>query len=168
MLKIALHWQILIAIVLACVFGYWFPDEVPYVAWMGDLFLRMLTMVVIPLVFCSIVAAMTGIRGGKKLQRLGTKTVALYFVTTLLAILTGLILVNLIRPGAGLNIIRCEEVAATALQSQTLGEALFSNLPKNPFGDLAEGRMLPIVFFAVIFGIFLARTRAEADDKNIN
>ena len=164
MSRIPLHWQILVSIVLACAFGYWLPNWVPYVSWMGDLFLRMLTMVVIPLVFCSIVAAMTKIRGKEKLKRLGTKTVAIYIGTTLLAIFTGLILVNLIRPGVGLDITDEGGVTAPSLQSLSIGEALFSSLPKNPFADLAEGRMLPIVVFAVIFGIFLARSRQETDD----
>ena len=59
--RIALHWKILTAIALGCAFGYWVPNGVPYVSWMGDLFIRLLIMVVIPLVFCSIIVVLSNI-----------------------------------------------------------------------------------------------------------
>ena len=167
MTKIALHWQILIAIVLGCAFGYCLPNQVGYVSWIGDLFIRLLTMVVLPLIFCSLVAAMTGVRGGEKLRRLGTKTVALYILTTLIAIIIGLFLVNLIRPGAKLNIAAEHELTALSLQTHSLRDILFAAIPSNIFADLAAGNILPIVVFAIILGIFLARTRNEAEDRDI-
>ena len=163
MAKIALHWQILIAIVLGCAFGFYLPGMVGYVSWMGDLFLRLLKMVVTPLIFCSLVAAITGIRGGGKLGRLGIKTLALYLLTTLLAILTGLFLVNLIRPGTKIDLTGESELAAPELQSKSLGETLMASIPENPFADLAAGSMLPVVVFAIIFGVFLARSRQDAN-----
>jgi len=167
MKKIALHWQILIAIVFGCAFGYWLPSRVEYVSWIGDLFIRLLTMVVIPLIFCSLVAAMTGIRGGEKLRRFGTKTMLLYLLTTLLAILLGLFLVNLIRPGAKMNIADKSDIVAPSLQTHSLRDILFATLPENIFADLAAGNILPIVVFAILFGIFLARTRNEATDQGL-
>jgi Na+/H+-dicarboxylate symporter len=167
MKRIALHWQILIAIILGCAFGYWLPNQVGYVSWIGDLFIRLLKMVVIPLIFCSLVAAITGIRGGEKLGRLGGKAVALYVLTTLLAVLLGLFLVNLIRPGAGMNISDKNAVAAPSLQSKSLRDTLLASVPENPFADLANANMLPIVVFAIVFGIFLARTRSESEDRNL-
>ena len=99
------------------------------------------------------------------MKRLGLKTVSFYLFTTLLAIFTGLILVTLVQPGAGIDL--SDEIDAPALQSKTLGEALFACLPRNPFGDLAAGQMLPIVVFAIIFGIFLARARNESDEPSL-
>ena len=77
-LKIKLHWQILIALVLAVLFGYFVPDGVKYVAWMGDIFLRSLKMVIIPLIFSSIISGVTSIGEGKNLGRLGLKTISYY------------------------------------------------------------------------------------------
>ena len=161
--KIPLHWQILIAIVFGCAYGYVFPDQVGYVSWMGDMFIQLLKMVVIPLIFCSLVAAITGIRGNK-MGRLAGKTIGLYFFTTLLAVLIGLLLVNLIRPGAGINISDEAGMASQSVQPRTLSETLWSIVPENIFAALADGNMLPIVIFAVFFGIFLAKTRWDMDE----
>jgi len=164
MRTIPLYWKILIAIILGCVYGSLLPDHVIYISWMGDLFIQSLKMVVIPLIFCSLVTAITGIRGGKKLERLSGKTVGLYLFTTLLAILLGLLLVNLIRPGASIKISDETDVALQSVQARTLSETLWATVPENLFADLAAGNMLPIVVFAIFFGIFLAQTRQELDE----
>ena len=97
--QIKLHWQILIALILAVAFGYYLPNLIPYVSWMGDVFLRGLSMIVIPLVFSSIISGVASIGGGSNLGRIGIKTISLYLSTSLIAILTGLFLVNLLQPG---------------------------------------------------------------------
>src|SRR4030066_1601846 len=101
MLKIRLHWQILIALILGILYGLFFPGEVKYVTWLGVIFLRALKMIIVPLVFSSIVSGVTSIGSAHNLGRLGLKTVIYYIMTSLLAILTGLILVNFIKPGVG-------------------------------------------------------------------
>jgi len=164
MKKIALHWQILIGIVLGCAFGYWLPEQVGYISWIGDLFMRMLKMVVIPLIFCSLVSAITGIRGNK-LGRLAQKTVALYVLTTILAVFTGLLMVNLIRPGAGIDLRYDPNTQSVSVHKLTIRETLLATIPENLFTDLTVGNMVPIVIFAIILGIFLARTRREAENQ---
>ena len=161
--RIALHWQILIAIVLGGVFGYWLPEQAGYVSWIGDLFMRLLKMVVIPLIFCSLVSAITGIRGNK-LGRLAKKTVALYVLTTILAVCTGLLMVNLIRPGTGVDLHYDPDALAASVHELTLRETLLAMIPENLFADLTAGNMVPVVAFAIIFGIFLARTRRESEN----
>lgn len=161
MRNMALHWQILIAIVLGCAFGFFLPQWTPYVSWMGDLFLRLLKMIVIPLVFCALVSAVNGIRGEGRLSRLGAKAVGMYLLSSTLAICVGLLLVNLIRPGESIDV--SDEQTVTRLDTQTrpLRETLLNMVPENPFSALAQADMLPIVIFAILFAIFLARTRRE-------
>ncbi len=159
--RLALHWQILLAIVFGCGFGYGFPEQVGYVSWLGDLFMRLLNMVVVPLVFCSLVSAISGIKTGGKLGRLGGKTVAIYLLSSLLAILTGLALVNLIRPGIGVDVSHENDVVAMNLEAKPLRGTLLDIVPKNLFADMAGGNLLPIVVFAILFGIVLARLRHE-------
>ena len=103
-MKLALHWQILIAIVLGIVFGIWFYPYIGYVGWMGTLFLRLLNMLVLPLIFCSIISAIGNLPDGEALKRMGFKTIGFYACTTLLAILTGMVFVTLLHPGVGMKL----------------------------------------------------------------
>lgn len=161
--RFALHWQILIAILLGCVFAFFLPEWVGYVSWLGDLFMRLLGMVVIPLVFCSLVSAMTGLKGAGKLGRLGVRTVAIYLLTSILAVTTALVLTNVIQPGRGVEVVEVSagEELNMNLQSQPIRETLLNIVPKNLFSDLSAGNLLPVVLFAILFGIILARLRSS-------
>jgi Na+/H+-dicarboxylate symporter len=83
--KIALHWQILIALLLAVVVGYFFPTWVKYFGWLGELFLKALKMIVIPLIFSSIVTGVFKMGGGKNFGRLGLKTFSYYIITSVMS-----------------------------------------------------------------------------------
>ena len=104
MKKIALHWQILIALILAIFFGAFFPNQVKYISWMGDVFLRALKMIIIPLILSSIISGVTNIGNAENLGRLGAKTIIYYIMTSTIAIITGLILVNIIKPGVNADL----------------------------------------------------------------
>ena len=99
--KFPLHLQILLSIILAILFGLFLPNQVRFIEWIGTIFLRALKMIVVPLVFASLISGITNIGSGSNLGRLGLKTLLYYFSTSLLAILTGLVLVNLFHPGTG-------------------------------------------------------------------
>jgi Na+/H+-dicarboxylate symporter len=154
MKKPALHWQILIALGLGALFGLLFPTHVIYIAWMGDVFLRLLKMIIIPLVFSSIVTGVAGIGSPSSLGRLGLKTIIYYFSTSLFAILAGLGLVNLIKPGAGADLRFAAEIDSMPAATQSLGDLLIGMIPENLFDVLSRGDMLPIIFFAIAFGFF--------------
>lgn len=124
LLKLKLHWQILIAMVVAVILGYFVPSSARYLSWMGDLFLRGLKMVIIPLIFSSIVSGVTSIESGRSLGRIGLKTITYYIVTSLLAILTGLFLVNIIKPGVGVHLGFTETV--TEVQGLQVNSLTFS------------------------------------------
>ena len=100
MFKIKLHWQILIAIGLAVLYAVFLTDYVEYVTWMGQLFLRGLQMIIVPLIVTSIVSGVTNIDNAQNLGKLGLKTILYYITTSLFAILVGLTLVNLFQPGS--------------------------------------------------------------------
>ena len=98
--KISLHWQILIALVLGLFYGIFLPSHVQWVEWMGVIFLRALQMIIIPLILTSIITGITQINSGRRLGTLGLKTLTYYITTSIIAILTGMVLVNIFRPGA--------------------------------------------------------------------
>jgi Na+/H+-dicarboxylate symporter len=157
MFKIKLHWQILIALIIAVLYGLFFTEYVQYIRWMGDLFLRGLKMIIVPLILTSIISGVTNIGDAHNLGRLGIKTFIYYISTSLVAILTGLILVNLIRPGVGADLGLTSEVPILAAASGDLGEVIMRMVPTNIFEALASADMLAIIFFSILFGYFITR-----------
>jgi Na+/H+-dicarboxylate symporter len=152
-----LHYQILVAIVAGGLFGYFFHDKVIYTNWAGEIFLRALNMIIIPLILCSITTGIAGVGSGGNLGRLGLKTIGFYLLSTLIAITTGLILVTLIKPGVGADLgfkVPVENISAV---SDNFGTTLIKIVPTNIFEALMKGQMLSIIFFAVLFGFFLTK-----------
>ncbi|HOI88736.1 MAG TPA: dicarboxylate/amino acid:cation symporter [Lentimicrobium sp.] len=150
----SLHWQILIALAGGTLFGVYFPGFTPWVAWAGDLFLRLLKMVIIPLIMSSIITGIAGIGTPESLGRLGLKTIGFYFSTSFFAIVLGLLLVNLIRPGTGADLALAETVDYLPAADQSLGMLLLNAVPDNVFRSLAQGEILPVIFFSMVFGFF--------------
>lgn len=154
MKKPEMHWQILIALIAGTLFAVYLPDQTVWISWMGDLFLKLLKMVIIPLIVSSIITGIAGIGTPESLGRLGLKTIGFYFFTSFLAIILGLTLVNLIRPGVGADLSFAETMETLPAADQSLGQLLIGSIPENIFKSLAEGNMLPIIFFSMLFGYF--------------
>lgn len=161
MKKLALHWQILIALILAVIVGVYFPQNVKYISWMGVVFLRALKMVIIPLILSSIISGVAGIGGSGRLKRLSFKTIAYYLGTSTIAILTGLVMVNLIKPGVGKNIGITAGAESIELARKSIGDTLIDIIPDNIFQAFSNGNILSIIFFALLFGFFLAKIKSE-------
>ncbi|MBU2446342.1 MAG: dicarboxylate/amino acid:cation symporter [Bacteroidetes bacterium] len=157
MKKFELHWQILVALVLSILYGIFLTDYISYVSWMGDIFLRLLKMVIVPLIFTSIVSGVTGVGSAENLGRLGFKTFFYYITTSTFAILTGLILVNLIQPGVGADLGFKKSVEGIDAASRSFMDILIELIPTNIFNSMANGEMLQIIFFALLFGFFITR-----------
>lgn len=121
----------------------------------GQIFLRAVMMVVVPLVFVSLVNGAASMGDVKKLGRIGTKTLAFYLVTTAVAIVIGLAMAFLIRPGIGLDMGAIDQVEYTAREGVPLAQVLYEMVPRNPIAALAEGNMLQIIVFAILTGIAL-------------
>lgn len=136
----------------------YYNNPVEYIAWMGEVFLRLLKMLIIPLILSSIISGVANIGTGKNLGRLGLKTFSYYIVTSLLAISTGLLLVNLIKPGIGADLNLSESVEGLVDMQKSLGETLIEIIPNNLFKSMANGDMLSIIFFSIVFGFFITKT----------
>lgn len=160
-LKIKLHWQILIALILAVLYGYYFPQGVIYISWMGDIFLRALKMVIIPLIFSSIISGVTSMGEGKNLGRLGLKTLTYYLATSTLAILTGLIIVNLVKPGVGVDLGFTQSVEGLADKAGSVKDILYRLIPENIVDAMAQGTILSVIFFAILFGYFILTVESK-------
>jgi len=154
---IPLHYQILIALVAGGFFGYLFPDKVIYTNWAGEIFLRGLNMIIIPLILFSITTGVASVGSGGNLGRLGLKTMGFYFLSTFLAIITGFLFVALIKPGIGADLGFKMPVENISAISDSFGRTLIKIIPTNIFESLVQGQMLSIIFFAVLFGFFLTK-----------
>ncbi len=166
--RIQLHWQILIALVLSIIFGITLPAYVEYVSWMGDVFLRALQMIIVPLIFSSIVSGVTGIGSGQNLGRMTLKTIGYYMTTSLFAIVTGLLLVNIIRPGVDADLGLSANVEGLAASGDSFGQTLIKIIPTNIVESMVRGDLPSIIFFAIFFGFFATRVMPQYSDSVVN
>ncbi|MCZ6594014.1 MAG: dicarboxylate/amino acid:cation symporter [Bacteroidetes bacterium] len=155
MKKLALHWKILIALILGVVLGMWLPEYVKYISWMGDLFMRALKMVIIPLILTSIISGIVNIGSLKKLGKIGLKTISYYIATSVFAILIGLFMVNVLKPGVGADLGFVSEVEGLALAKESFGQTLINIIPTNVVQAMVENQMLSVIFFAILVGLFI-------------
>ncbi len=155
-LQLGLHWQVLIAmgagILTAAVFG----ERAMVVAPLGTIFMRLLRMVIVPLILTSIVSGVAGLGDARSVGRVGTKTLLYYVFSSLIAILIGLFLSNLIQPGVGLPAPAAGAETISPDQLQTPGspaEILIRMIPLNPVEAAATGDILGLIFFSLVFGL---------------
>lgn len=171
-----LHWQILIALVLAGLAGAligdvpWFVGATSFV---GGLFLNALKMIIVPLIMAAIISGLSSVVDAGGLGRMGLRTLGFYMGTGLIAIVTGLLWVNLLQPGivdgapAGplLGLAQETEQVLSGIEGKGAGEFLkvFQLMfPPNIVAAAAEGQMLGLICFALLFGYFIARLPSEA------
>ncbi len=153
-----LHWQIFIAMALGIIAGVaggeWI---VPKVSWLGTLFVTLLKMIIVPLVFTSIITGVASVGGGRGVGRLFSKTIGYYVLTSTLAILVGLLLVNVIRPGEGADIVNAKSAELPDLQQpSSVADLLLSMVPENVLAAAAKPDMLSLIVFCILFGIAIA------------
>ena len=133
-------------------------DNVFYLG--GTLFIKLMKMLVVPLVFCSIVVGAASISDIRKIGTIGGRTILIYLITTAVAVTIALGLGALIQPGAGLNMVASADVANVTL-NQTMTDTILNMVPDNPFSSLASGDMLPVIIFGLLIGIILAKLKEE-------
>ena len=129
----------------------------------GNVFIKLMKMLVVPLVFFSIVVGVASISDIKKIGTIGGRTIVIYLMTTVLAVTISLIIASVIQPGAGLNM---ASVPTDISSNTTITETILDMIPDNPFYALANGDMLPVIIFGVLVGIILAKLRDETDVVN--
>lgn len=149
-----LHWQTLMAMVVGALTGVVFgPAAASALGWIGDLFMKLLRMIIVPLVLTSIISGVASVGGGKALGRLFSKTIAYYLLSSLLAVLLGLLLVDLIRPGVGANMTVGAQGALPELDTPSSpAELLLDIVPQNVVEAAASADMLALIFFCIVFG----------------
>ncbi|AUS08548.1 glutamate/aspartate:proton symporter GltP [Laceyella sacchari] len=166
MKKIGLAWQILIGLILGIAVGavfYGNPNFEQYLQPIGDIFLRLIKMIVIPIVVASIIVGVAGVGDIKKLGKIGGKTILYFEIITTIALLVGLLVANIFQPGAGVDMKAIQKTdiqkyvdTTQEVESHGIADTFVNIVPTNLFTSLAEGDMLAIIFFSVMFGLGVA------------
>lgn len=136
-------------------------DGICYV--IGNGFIKLMKMLVVPLVFCSLVCGASAIGDTKTLGKVGGKTIAFYLATTAIAVTVAISVAALIKPGIGLNMNLIEAENVTVAEKTSAVDTLLDIIPDNPFNSLANGNMLQVIVFALIVGILLAKMGERAE-----
>ena len=175
MKKLALHWQIIIGLILGLVYGLiaanagWLEFTSDWIAPWGKIFINMLKMIAVPLVLISLINGISGLKDISQLSSMGGKTIGIYLFTTVLAVTIGLLAVNIVQPGKSFSEeTRKQMVEQYATKASQVGEQveeqketgplqfLVDMVPSNFFESAGNNRnMLQVIFFAIMFGIAL-------------
>lgn len=157
---ITLWKRILGMLVLGIIFGAIAGEAANSIAWIGQLFIRLIRMIVVPLVFVTLISGVVAMGDPKRLGSLGLKTIAMYMGTTLVAITIGLVMATIIQPGVGIDL--AGVVPKGLEQAKSLEERLLGIVPTNPIAALANAEMLAIIFFALLLGAGILVTGKKA------
>ncbi|GAB4374275.1 MAG: dicarboxylate/amino acid:cation symporter [Spirochaetales bacterium] len=155
--------RILIGLILGAVVGLVVGPGIGWVKPFGDLFVRLLKMIVVPVIFFSLVGGAASISPAR-LGKVGVKIVLYYIFTTIIAVTIGLIFANLLKPGIGLNLAGVAG-AGKELKQPDLISTLLAIVPTNPIASMANGDVLPIIFFALVFGIGLSYLAESGESR---
>jgi len=164
--KLSLASQIFIGLILGIIVGaIFYGNETAqnFLQPFGDIFLRMIKMIVVPIIVSSLIVAVAGVGDLKAVGKLGAKSLSYFVVVTMIAIAVGLISANIIQPGAGVNMDKLEQTdistyvdTAETKQHESFVDTLVHIVPSNPVQAMVQGDMLAIIFFSVLFGLSIA------------
>ncbi len=180
--KFTLGWQILAALILGIAFGMYLHDYsgkdwyiVNVLKPAGEIFIRLIKMIVVPIVLSTLIVGIAGVGDAKKLGGIGVKTLLYFEIVTTIAIVVGVFMANVFHPGSGVNIndlaktdISTIEATAKSMDgAHGIVTTILSLVPSNIFDALSKGNMLPIIFFSVLFGLGLAALSEDKKDPLI-
>ena len=164
----SLYVQVLMAIGIGIVLGYFFPSFAVQLKPLGDAFIKLIKMMIAPVIFCTIVTGIAGMQDMKKVGRVGLKAILYFEVVSTLALIIGLIIINIVQPGKGMNVDPATIDAAgvqgyiSSGRSSDVVTFLTHIIPDNIVDALAKGDLLQVLFFSVLFGFGLSKIGVKA------
>jgi len=164
----SLYFQVIVAILIGIAIGHFYPDLAVQLKPLGDGFIKLIKMMIAPIIFCTIVTGIAGMQNTKKVGRVGLKAILYFEVVTTLALIIGLFVINVLKPGVGMNIdpatldTKAVENYITEGKSQSVGDFLLHVIPDNIVSALSTGNILQVLFFAVLLGFGLSKIGEKA------
>ena len=163
-----LYVQVIIAIVIGILAGHFYPSFAVQLKPLGDGFIKLIKMMIAPIIFCTIVTGIAGMQNTKKVGRVGLKAILYFEVVTTLALIIGLVVINILKPGVGMNIdpasldTKSVENFITDSKSQSVGDFLMHVIPENIVNALSTSNILQVLFFSVLLGFALSKIGPKA------
>ncbi len=159
MFNLKLHWQVLIAMIGGAFVAMIFGERALIFSPLGTIFMKLLKMVIVPLILFSVTSGVTSIGDSNKLGRMGVKVFGYYMLTSILAILVGLSLTNLLQPGKGINfsVDSNKFDPSTLSQPNSLADVIIRMIPSNPIKAMADGEILALIFWSIVLGIAITQ-----------
>ncbi|MEO6405212.1 MAG: dicarboxylate/amino acid:cation symporter [Ferruginibacter sp.] len=163
-----LYIQVLIAISIGIVLGYFYPGFAVQLKPLGDGFIRLIKMMIAPIIFCTIVTGIAGMQNTKKVGRVGLKAILYFEIVTTIALLIGIVVINILKPGVGMNVdvtsldTKTVETYITESKSQSVGDFILHIIPDNIVNAMSTGNILQVLFFAVLLGFALSKIGLKA------
>jgi aerobic C4-dicarboxylate transport protein len=163
-----LYVQVLIAIVIGVLLGHYYPGFAVQLKPLGDGFIKLIKMMIAPIIFCTIVTGIAGMQNAKKVGRVGLKAIIYFEVVTTVALIIGLLVINVLRPGAGMNVdpasldTRSVENFISESKNQSVGDFLLHIIPENIVNAISTSNILQVLFFSVLLGIALTKIGDKA------
>jgi aerobic C4-dicarboxylate transport protein len=161
-----LYVQVLFAIFCGVLLGHFYPDTGAAMKPLGDAFIKLIKMIIAPIIFCTVVTGIAGMEDMKKIGRVGGKALLYFEVVSTLALVIGLVVVNTLKPGAGMNIdpatldTKSLAIYTTAAKSQSTVDFLLNVIPTTVIDAFAKGEILQVLLFSVLFGFAMAAASA--------
>jgi Na+/H+-dicarboxylate symporter len=161
--------KVLIGLVLGVIFGLTLKEYVVYLKPLGDLFIRLIKMIIVPLIFFAIIGGITSAENSQALGRVGLKASIAYIGTTIFAVLLGLSVGSYFKPGSGISIdFGKSSVLPEGTNATKIIETILQIVPDNAIGAMAQGSILQVVFFALFTGITINKIDLESKTKVIS
>ncbi len=158
--------RILTGLILGAITGLVFSPGIEVISPVVDIFVNLLKMIVMPVVISTLIVGAGSIHPAQ-LGRVGVKALGIYMITTAFAVAVGLFFGNIFQPGKGIELVEKggEAVAETAMKTPSLVETIVNIVPLNPFGAISSGKILPSIFFCLLFGIAIAYLKQHSDKR---
>jgi aerobic C4-dicarboxylate transport protein len=163
-----LYFQVIIAILTGILLGAFYPEIAVKLKPLGDGFIKLVKMMIAPVIFCTIVTGIAGMQDAKKVGRVGIKAIIYFEIITTLALIIGLIVINVIKPGVGMNVdpasLDAKSVESYLSQGRSTGvqDFIMHIIPENVVSALANGDLLQVLFFSVLLGFALSKIGEKA------